>query len=80
MRKRSTFTVVLMTWLIPVAWAAAEPLVVFECREVVGRDWPRTLVTCQQKFPRGKARPEKLRLLDPFGLGAAGAVVADGDA
>jgi hypothetical protein len=80
LRKRSTFTVVLMTWLIPVAWAAAEPLVVFECREVVGRDWPRTLVTYQQESPRGKARAEKQRLLDPFGPGAAGAVVVAGDA
>ena len=55
-------------FIAPVAVAAAEPLAVFECREFAGRDWPRTLVTYQQEFPRGKARPEKLRLLDQFGL------------
>ena len=54
-------------FIAPVAAAAAEPLAVFECREFVGRDWPRTLVTYQQEFPRGKARPGKLRLLDQSG-------------
>ncbi|MCU0982654.1 MAG: hypothetical protein MUF25_26135, partial [Pirellulaceae bacterium] len=67
MCKRITLALTLITWLIPGAWAAAEPLAVFDCREFVGRDWPRTLVTYQREFGRGQARPGKVRLLDSSG-------------
>jgi hypothetical protein len=54
-------------FIAPVTVAAAEPLAVFECREFVGRDWPRTLVTYQQDFPRGAVRAGNVRLLDASG-------------
>ena len=41
---------------------AAEPLAVFECREHLDRDWPRTIVTYQREFPAGTAREGNLVL------------------
>ena len=46
---------------------AAEPLAVFECRERLERDWPRTLVTYQREFTAGVARHGELRLIDAAG-------------
>jgi len=46
---------------------AAEPLAVFECRERLERDWPRTLVTYHREFTAGVARHGELRLVDAAG-------------
>lgn len=46
---------------------AAEPLAVFECRERLERDWPRTLVTYQREFAAGRVRRGELRLVDAAG-------------
>lgn len=49
------------------ALLAAEPIAVFHCRELLDRDWPRTLVTYQREFAAGIARPGDLRLVDAAG-------------
>ncbi|MCL4205924.1 MAG: hypothetical protein KJ000_25860 [Pirellulaceae bacterium] len=67
-RKTVTAFAVAAGLVFPAAVCAAEePLAVFECREYVGRDWPRTLVTYQQEFGRGRVRPGEGRLLDSSG-------------
>ncbi len=43
------------TGCVSVATALAEPVAVFECREITGRDWPRTLVTYELRTARGNA-------------------------
>ena len=53
MNTQRTSAVALASSLMLAGWAAAEPLAVLECREIVGRDWPRTLVTYQREFAAG---------------------------
>ena len=54
-------------FVAPVAAAAAEPLAIYECFEVTGRDWPRTLITYDQEFPRNTAQAGNVRLRDAAG-------------
>ena len=67
MSKTNTLLVSLVSWLILASCAAAEPLAVFECREYVGRDWPRTLVTYALDLKPGQAKPGEVRLQDTQG-------------
>jgi hypothetical protein len=53
--------------VMPTAIATGEPLAVFECREVVGKDWPRMMVTYPLEFKPGHAQVGNLRLLDGQG-------------
>jgi len=39
----------------------------FSCTEYADRDWPRMLVGYNVSFPRGKARPGNIRLVDDQG-------------
>lgn len=39
----------------------------FECREQLNRDWPRTLLIYQREFPAGAARVGEFRLVDADG-------------
>jgi len=57
----------LLGWTLSGGSAMAEALAVFECRESLGRDWPRTLVTYQQGFSRGQAKAGEVRLVDAAG-------------
>lgn len=57
----------LASGLMLVGWAAAEPLAVFECRDVVARDWPRMMVTYPLEFKPGQAHVGGLRLLNGQG-------------
>lgn len=45
----------------------AKPLAVFTCRERLGYDWPRTMVTYRVEFPAGACRVESAALLDGGG-------------
>lgn len=45
----------------------AEPLAVFECREITGREWPRTMVTYKVDLEPGQAKPDGVRLVDAQG-------------
>jgi hypothetical protein len=47
--------------------AVAAPLATFSCREITGRDWPRTLVTYPVQFPQGQVKPERVHLVDAAG-------------
>lgn len=53
-----------LTGLGPVSAAS---LATFECQEITGRDWPRTLVTYPLEFKPGQARPGAVRLTDGQG-------------
>lgn len=46
---------------------AAEPLGQFDCQEITGRDWARTLVTYPLELRSGQARPGGVRLTDDQG-------------
>jgi hypothetical protein len=48
--------------------ALAAPLAVFDCREITGRDWPRTLVTYPVAFPPGQVKVGKVKLVDAAGV------------
>jgi hypothetical protein len=50
-----------------VAARPGEPLAVFEAWERVGRDWPTTLVTYTVSLPPGRARAERVRIVDMYG-------------
>lgn len=67
MDTRRAFWAMLMSWSVLAGSVLADPLAVFECRESVGRDWPRTLVTYRHEFPRGQVAPGNLRLVDHAG-------------
>lgn len=45
----------------------AEPLAVFECREITGREWPRMMVTYKVDFKPAQVRPDAVRLVDAQG-------------
>jgi hypothetical protein len=49
---------------------SAEPLATFEAEDVIGNAWKRTLVTYPLSFPPGKARPDRIRLVDANGTEA----------
>jgi hypothetical protein len=72
-RSRGTILVLGVLVFLPVAARASiaapagEPLAVFEARERVGRDWPRTLVTYPIALRPGQAWPGRVRLLDEDG-------------
>ncbi len=53
--------------LMGAASGAAEPVAVFEAKEVLGNDWARTLVNYPIDLPAGRAFPEALRLVDAAG-------------
>src|SRR5437773_1482936 len=44
--------------------SAGETLATFEARDVIGFDWPRTLVTYRVEFRPGRAFPRTVRLVD----------------
>lgn len=67
MNAQRTLAAALVSWLLLTGWTAAEPLAVFECREVVGKDWPRMMVTYPLEFKPGQAQAGELRLLDGQG-------------
>ncbi|HOW64575.1 MAG TPA: hypothetical protein P5186_18960 [Candidatus Paceibacterota bacterium] len=46
---------------------SAGPLATFESREIMGRDWPRTLLTYPLELKAGQARPGDVRLVDAQG-------------
>ena len=48
--------------------ASAATLATFECQEITGRDWARTLVTYPLEFRPGQAQPGAVRLTDGQGL------------
>jgi hypothetical protein len=52
---------------MPSASPAAETLAVFECRERLDRDWPRTLVTYEKAFPAGALHDGEVHLVDAAG-------------
>ncbi len=54
--------------LCATAILAAAPLATFECQEITGRDWARTLVTYPLELEAGQARPGAVRLTDGQGL------------
>ena len=56
--------------MIAVAATAAEPLATWECRERLGLDWARTLVSYQVQFDPGKAKAGEVRLVDAAGTEA----------
>ena len=45
----------------------AAPLATFECQEITGRDWARTLVTYPLELKAGQAKPSAVRLTDGQG-------------
>ena len=49
--------------------AQSAPLATFSCTEYADRDWPETLVGYDVTFPKGKAWPGKVRLVDGEGVG-----------
>jgi hypothetical protein len=53
--------------LCATAVIAAEPLATFECQEITGRDWARTLVTYPLELKSGQAQPGAVRLTDGQG-------------
>ncbi len=66
------FTVRLVSVLLAVTGvrtATAAPLATFECQEITGRDWARTLVTYPLELKAGQARPGAVRLTDGQGHG-----------
>ena len=54
-------------WMLAGVVGQAGPVATFECREFVGRDWARTLVTYQQEFPAGALRVDAAVLTDAGG-------------
>jgi hypothetical protein len=46
---------------------SAATLATFECQEIMGRDWPRTLITYPVEFQPGQVKPGSIRLLDAEG-------------
>lgn len=46
----------------------AEPVATFAAREVLGKEWARTLVTYPLELKAGQARPESVRLVDGEGV------------
>lgn len=67
MNARTMPFVMVVSWLILAGVAMAEPLAVFECREIVHRDWPRTLLTYALDLKPGQAKPGEVRLQDAQG-------------
>ena len=56
--------------LLPLLTAApppAGPLMAFECRERLDRDWPRMLVTHRLEFAPGLLRPGEVHVTDAAG-------------
>jgi len=49
------------------AAAAARPLAIWQCRERLGPDWPRTMLTYRVQLKPGEASPDEVRLLDAAG-------------
>lgn len=45
----------------------AVPLASFDCQEITGRDWARTLVTYPVKFKQGQVKVANVRLVDAAG-------------
>jgi hypothetical protein len=58
---------VLCLFFLAVAAVAAKPLATFTCKEWLGVDWPRTLVTYKVTFPAKTAKPDMVRLVDADG-------------
>ena len=60
----------LLAVLLPAALAAggATPLATFDCREITGRDWARTLVTYPLACTPGQAKPGAMKLVDAAGI------------
>ncbi|MHB9130994.1 MAG: hypothetical protein ACYDBB_07880 [Armatimonadota bacterium] len=46
---------------------SAAPLATFDCREITGHDWARTLVTYPVQFKQGQVKPGNVRLVDAAG-------------
>ena len=59
--------VLFIVQLCGIALAAAEPLATFDCRERLGRDWPRTMVTYEKQFAPGVLKTSEVRLVDANG-------------
>ena len=59
--------IVMLLAVVGVGKAPAAALATFECQEIGGRDWPRTLVTYPLEFEAGRARPGAVRLTDGQG-------------
>ena len=67
-RLKLTFAVIsALIAVTGVRLVSAAPLAIFECQEITGRDWPRTLVTYPLELKAGQARPDAVRLTDGQG-------------
>ncbi len=58
---------VFLFFLLASIASIAASLAVFDCREIVGRDWSRTMVTYPVQFPEGKVKIDEVRLVDNGG-------------
>jgi len=68
---RLKLTLAVLTALLAVTGlgpVSAATLATFECQEITGRDWVRTLVTYPLELKAGQARPGAVRLTDGQGL------------
>jgi hypothetical protein len=61
---KKIFIAILSLWLFT---AYAAPLAIFDCREITGREWARTLITYPVSFTQGQVKIGSVKLIDAGG-------------